>query len=190
MKRRIIAVALAVIAIAILSAGTIAYFTSEQEAHNIITTSGVDVTLQEWADEGGGTPFPSDPVLVMPGERVDKIVTVRNNEADAFLRASFEIILYNEAGEEINPDNLAEAVVIEPGSDWVEDGGWYYYNSVLSAGDVTEPLFSEVVFYGPSMTNEYQNCTCEVIVTVQAVQAANNAETAVDASGWPIAPQV
>ena len=61
------------------------------------------------------------------------------------------------AGEEINPDNLAEAVVIEPGSDWVEDGGWYYYNSVLSAGDVTEPLFSEVVFYGPSMTNEYQN---------------------------------
>ena len=50
---------------------------------------------------------------------------------------------------------------------------------------MTKPLFTEVVFDGPNMTNEYQNCTVEVIVTAQAVQSANNGEAVLTADGWP-----
>ena len=35
------------------------------------------------------------------------------------------------------------------------------------------------------MTNEYQNCTVEVIVKAQGVQTANNGSSALEAAGWP-----
>ena len=34
------------------------------------------------------------------------------------------------------------------------------------------------------MGNEYQNCTANLIIYAQAVQTANNGETALDAQGW------
>ena len=84
MKKRLVIVALLVIGIAILSAGTIAYFTSQDTAHNVITSGGVKITLDEWMDEVGGTPYPAKPVEVMPGTSVTKIVTVKNQDADAW----------------------------------------------------------------------------------------------------------
>ena len=35
------------------------------------------------------------------------------------------------------------------------------------------------------MTDEYQNCTVEVVVYAQAVQVANNGDSATAAAGWP-----
>ena len=187
MKKKLIAAALLVMGIAILSAGTIAYFTSQTTAHNVITYGGVDIVLEEWMDEECKTPYPTDEaVSAMPGQTVTKVVTVRNTDADAFVRAQFHITVLDADGDKINPENLDEAIVIECGEEWVKaEDGWYYYSKPLKVGQVTPPLFSEVVFDGPNMTNEYQNCTVTVDVIAQAVQAANNGDSAMDAQGWP-----
>lgn len=190
MKKKLIAAALLVMGIAILSAGTIAYFTSQTTAHNVITSGGVDIVLEEWMDEECKTPYPTDEaVSAMPGQTVTKVVTVRNTDADAFVRAQFHITVLDADGDKINPENLPnldKAIVIECGADWEPgEDGWYYYAEPLKVGQVTPPLFSEVVFDGPNMTNEYQNCTVTVDVIAQAVQAANNGDSAMDAQGWP-----
>lgn len=187
MKKKLIAAALLVIGIAILSAGTIAYFTSATTAHNVITSGGVDIVLEEW-DENGET-YPTAPVAVMPGKTVTKVVTVKNEDADAYVRAQFHISVFNADGEKIDPKelpNLKKAIVIESGEKWeLGSDGWYYYREPLEVEDVTAPLFSEVVFDGPNMTNEYQNCTVTVDVIAQAVQVANNGDSAMEAKGWP-----
>lgn len=187
MKKKLIAAALLVVGIAILSAGTIAYFTSQTTAHNVITSGGVDIVLEEWADEDCTTPYPTDEAVpVMPGQSITKIVTVKNEDADAYVRAQFHITVLDADGDKISPDNLDKAIVIECSEDWEQgEDGWYYYSQPLEVGQVTPPLFSEVVFDGPNMTNEYQNCTVTVDVIAQAVQAANNGESAMDAKGWP-----
>ena len=51
MKRRISILSVLVICLATLAAGTIAYFTAEEKAHNVITTGGVKIAVREWADE-------------------------------------------------------------------------------------------------------------------------------------------
>ena len=49
MKRKLLILSVLVICIATLAAGTLAYFTSEGTAHNVITTGGVEIAVQEWA---------------------------------------------------------------------------------------------------------------------------------------------
>ena len=185
MKKKLIAVALLVIGIAILSAGTIAYFTSQTVAHNVLTSGGVTIELQEWADEECTVPYPDEPIAAMPGQTVTKVAKVKNTDADAFIRAQFTItVLQN--GDPIQLDNLAQAIVIVPGEGWTKGtDGWYYYNEPLGKDEVTEALFSQVQFDGPGMGNEYQDCTIQVDVFAQAVQKANNGESAIEAQGWP-----
>lgn len=185
MRRRITIVSVLVIAAAILSTGTLAYYTSQGSARNIITSGGVEIELEEWADRVGGTAYPGEPIEVMPGTSVTKIVTVKNTDAPAFVRTRVELVLKDADGKVLHIDNLEEAVHIEIGTDWVEKDGWYYYKKGVALGGRTTPLFSEVAFDGPGMTDEYQNCTVEIVVYAQAVQSDNNGTAAVDAAGWP-----
>ena len=69
MKRKLLILSVLAICLAILAAGTFAYFTSEDTAHNVITTGGVKIAVQEWADEEKTTPF-EDLTGVMPNTTV------------------------------------------------------------------------------------------------------------------------
>ena len=69
MKRRALILSALALLAALFAAGTIAYFTAEGQAHNVITTGGVDIAVQEWADEDKTQPF-QDPTGVMPGTTV------------------------------------------------------------------------------------------------------------------------
>ncbi|MEI3100614.1 MAG: hypothetical protein V8T45_01915 [Oscillospiraceae bacterium] len=60
MKKKLLVLSLIVICIAILAAGTLAYFTGGVTAHNVITTGGVSVELIETTD--GNRPFPAQGV--------------------------------------------------------------------------------------------------------------------------------
>ena len=191
MKKKILTVAAMVICVAILAGGTLAYFTAEDQVHNVITSDAVDIAIEEWQDKVGGTPYPDEPIQVMPGTTVNKIVTVKNNEAKSWIRANFEVIITNANGDrmDLSPETLASIVTVAVnGEHWQQktnEMNWWYYNTAVATGGVTEPLFTEVVFDGPNMTNEYQNCTVEVIVYAQAVQTANNGDSALEAAGWP-----
>lgn len=68
MKRKIWIIVLALISIASMASSTMAYFTGEDRAHNVITTGGVHVALVEQQRTGDTyTPFPKEGVTgVLP----------------------------------------------------------------------------------------------------------------------------
>lgn len=181
MKRKLLILSVLVICVATLAAGTLAYFTSEGTAHNVITTGGVEITLQEWADEGKTKPF-EDLTGIMPGMTVTKIAEIKNTGAsEAWVRVKVEKNIRLAGEGEVNPDLVELALDT---ANWTEKDGYYYYNKALKPGEVTAPVFSAVTF-NASMGNEYQNATATVDVYAQAVQTANNGETALNAQGWP-----
>lgn len=190
MKKKLLLLAAVAICAAIFTSGTIAYFTSEDQVHNVITTNAVDIEIEEWQNEIGN-PYPEDSIEVMPGVTASKIATIKNLEAEAYIRAKFEIVITRADGNvmELSPEALASIISLTMnGEDWLRkdgDGEWWYYNAPVATDQSTEAFFTNVVFDGPNMTNEYQNCTVEVIVKAQGVQTANNGDSAIEASGWP-----
>ena len=66
-KRKIGLIATIVCCIAILTAGTLAYFNAEETAVNVITTGNLSMKLHEEAEDG--KPFPSEGVCGEHGQR-------------------------------------------------------------------------------------------------------------------------
>ena len=182
MKRKLLILSVLAICIATLAAGTLAYFTSEGKAHNVLTTGGVEIAVQEWADEEKTKPF-EDLTGIMPGMTVTKIAEIKNTGAsDAWVRVKVEKNI------KLQGEGTPDAALVELNlnlTDWtLGEDGYLYYNKVLKPGEVTEPLFTAVTF-NVTMGNEYQNATATVDVAAHAVQTANNGDTVMDAKGWP-----
>ena len=181
MKRKILILSVLAICIATLAAGTIAFFTAEGKAHNVITTGGVEIAVQEWADMEKTKPF-ENLTGVMPNAAVTKIAEVKNTGAsDAWIRVKVEKNIQLQ-GEGTPDTGLVELTLNT--DDWTEKDGYFYYTKALKPGEVTTPIFTAVTFKA-DMGNEYQNATATVDVSAQAVQTANNGDTVMDAKGWP-----
>lgn len=186
MKRKLLIGAIFCICLSVLAGGSLAYYTAENTAHNVITTGGIDIAVQEWADTDKTTPFPEGGVDdVMPGTAVTKIVEVKNTGAnDAYIRVKVDKSI--ELAGEGTPDLSLLALDMNQ-TDWTDGGdGYYYYNEILAPGEVTAPLFTTVSF-DPGMDNLYQNSAAAVDVAAYAVQADNNGDTVLEAQGWPTA---
>lgn len=206
MKKKIAAVAVILSLVSIAAMGTMAYFTDSAVAHNVIASGNIDIEVKEWKDTGkvdeNNNPiwekYEND-ILAMPGQTVSKIVTVKNNDEPAYIRAKFEVVAYKLVDEVQRPIAIENGVITVPtDTAWVKgEDGWYYYSARVEEDGVTAPLFSEVRFSGPKMGNEYQGATVEINISAEAVQAAN-APTAggglatsaidVDPKIWPTQP--
>lgn len=194
MKKRILLLAAVVLCVSTFATGTLAYFTSEKKVHNVITSGAVDIEIEEWQKKGEELiPYPKEePLKVMPGTTVSKIATIKNKDAESYIRAKFEVIITGPDNKvmELSPETLASIVsVTVNGDQWIRkegDGIWWYYADAVASGESTEAFFTDVIFDGPNMTNEYQNCKVEVIVKAQAVQTANNHKDVLKAEGWPV----
>lgn len=192
MKKRTFTFAVVVICLSILASTTLAYFTDTDTARNVITSGGVDIAIEEWQQtESGLVPYPEDkPIAVMPATTVSKIVTVKNHDAQSFIRVKLELTIKDSAGVEMSLSAAEIENIIHLAmnmQDWILKDDWWYYGSTVNTGEATQPLMTAVEFDGPNMTNEYQNCTLEIHVYAQAVQTANNGTSAIDALGWPVA---
>lgn len=184
MKEKLSVVAILAIFLAIMSAGTWAYFTAEEQVHNVITTGGVDITLQEWADEAKTTPF-EDLSGIMPGRQVTKIPEVVNSgEHPVFVRVQIDKSILQAEGAAEDEADLSLVQLDINTTDWIEQDGYYYYKKILQPGETTEPLFTSVTF-DASMGNQFQSSDITVSVKAQAVQAANNGTDPLTALGWP-----
>ena len=184
MKKKLFAVAMVLICLSVVAGGTLAYFTDDAIARNVITTSGVDIELVEkHIDESGvEVDFPEDGIMgSMPGISVSKIVSVKNVGADAWIRVLVEKKITAADGSALSADVVTFDV---DESKWELRDGYYYYLLPVGTDASTEVLFDEVVF-AASMGNEYQGCKTEIIVSAQAVQVANNGATVQEAAGWP-----
>ena len=164
-----------------VGAGHLHCHARRRKAHNVITTGGVEIAVQEWADVEKTKPF-EDLTGVMPNTTVTKIAEIKNTGAsDAWVRVKVEknIKLQGEG----TPDTGLVELTLNT-TNWTEKDGYFYYTKALKPGEVTTPIFTAVTFK-PDMGNEYQNATATVDVSAQAVQTANNGATAMDAKGWP-----
>lgn len=188
MKKRIWVLALITICAAIAAKGTVAYFKSEGTATNVITSNGVEVTLlEQQMEEGKLQPAPGGVLAVNPGTKVSKIVSVRNEDAESWVRMRWEVSFFDAQGTEmpLTEMELSELISIDTDTQhWAFRDGWWYYQVSLPEGESSKPLFETVKFSG-SMGNAYQNSTAELQVFVQAVQTANNGASVWEAAGWP-----
>ena len=206
MKRvkKIFAAAIVVACLSLAGAGSLAYFTAEETAHNVITSGNVDIELQELRQNEDGT-FEQfrDIVGVMPGVSVSKIVQVKNTGfGDAYVRIAVESSIELADGSLASAEDLEKYLRLDFNADaWTCVDGWWYYAAddsfghpgILSPRLVTEPLFENLTF-DASMPNEYMGSVATVTVTVQAVQSAHNPDDPtlgpLAAKGWPSSADV
>lgn len=178
MKKRIVAAAVILATLAILASGTLAYFTAEETAYNVITTATLDMELVE--EKKDGTPF-EDVFGVMPGENVDKIVYVKNVGTTPFYTRIALEKKVSVDGKEMDFDRYISLDLNT--EDWIENDGYYYYKEAVQPGESTEKLFTKVKF-SKNMGNAYQNARVEITVDAQAVQSKNNSDDPLKAVGW------
>ncbi len=181
-KLKILVTALLVCCLTVSVAGTLAYFTAEEQAHNVITTGNVAIELKETAigSDGKEHPFQNVENLV-PGAEESKIVRVTNTGSnEVWVRLSVDTVI-------ALPEGTADASLISfdiNTEHWTEKDGFYYYNEILKPGETSEALFTKVTF-SKDMGNEYKNSKISVNIAAHAVQSDNNGQKVTDAIGWP-----
>ena len=183
MNKRVKVALIAVIAVlaALITTQTVAYYTTVGKATNVVTSGDIDLQIHEKTDTGED--FPAEGVTVIPGDIISKIVTVENTcQHPFYLRVKL-----------VNSSDSAELVAQEclkldiNTNDWtVGDDGYIYYNRVLEAGQITEPVFTQVEVVGSAVDRENIGSTLALTVKAYAVQSEHNsAEHPWDAAGWP-----
>lgn len=187
-NKRIIAVLAITSILAVMVFQTLAFFTAEDTALNRVTMGNValilnDDTINPETEEL--EPFPVEGFdLIMPGDVIDKIVSVTNDGDNPIwvrIRLDRSILL---AGETADVDFNVLGLDLND-EDWTEGAdGWFYYNEVLAPGETTENLFTQVTF-PTSLGNEFMNAEVEIDVLAQGVQSQNNGLTVQEATGWP-----
>ena len=180
MKKRILSIALVVAMVAILAAGSFAYFTDNDKADNVFTVGNVDITLTEpnWDKEGGGK---DDAAEVYAGEALAKDPTVTNDGANpCFVRV--KVTGLDCLGEDnmITYETGYKTGVL--GEGWVQYGDYFYWTKPLvvkgtegeswNAGLVstTAPLFDQIRI-PTTVTNGDATTEFSVKVSAEAVQA-------------------
>ena len=181
MKKKIAAGAVLVLCLSMLIYSTIAYFNTADTARNVITSGNIKIALNE--TDATGAPF-EDAVDVMPGQTVDKIVTVQNTGNNpAYIRVSVTKAIELAAGTSGKPDTRLLTLDFDT-THWTLQDGYYYYSEALEPGQTTAPLFTGVTF-DRSMGNMYQDSKAVITVNAQGTQVKNNGTSALTASGWP-----
>lgn len=193
MKKKILVVAMLAVLASIAATGTLAYFTTEESAVNVITSGGIAIEIVEKtkADSGVEVDFPEEGLInVMPGTSASKIVRIKNTgKSEAWIRVKMESRIVSADGQELpleigenEKEPVMERTILEG---WIDGGdGYYYYNEPVGPEDLTKELIDTVKF-NPAMGNEYQGCTANIEISAQAVQTANNGTKVTDAKGWP-----
>ena len=185
MKKKLVIVAvIALLAVAALA--TVAYFSAQDTATNVITTGNVTMKLHEYQEiDGEKSPYPKDAVAAMPGTVISKIPTIENiGNNDFYTRAKVSVAFYadKDMKELVNLDT--KYVTYDITKEWIDGGdGWYYYNGIVKPGQ-NVVLFNTVSF-DKEMPNEYQNKYVKVDISTQAVQVKNNENSDVTkVVGW------
>lgn len=182
-KKRAALIAAIVCCIAMVAAGSLAYFNAQETAKNVITTGALKMALHDETTDG--KPFPEDGISgVVPATTVDKKVYVENvGSVDMYVRIALDKVITPAKGSQAELDFSNITLDIDS-SKWTEKDGYYYYNRALKPGEKTEPLFTKVSF-GAELGNDYMDAKVVIDVDAQAVQSKNNTDSALDAKGWP-----
>lgn len=202
MKRKLLFIATIVLCLALVTSGTLAYFSSDVVTHNVITSGNVSIKLEEWEDEELTKPYVNNKTGILPGTTVGKYANITNDGPNpVWVRVRFRTtIQLNGKNPAAHVDGDLQKPLITPDLSLLSlkrpDGTWlahtdgcYYYNAILQPG--ASVLALESVTFSKTMGNAYQGSTAQVDIEVQAVQSAHNPETpktttpVLEAAGWP-----
>lgn len=183
MKRKLVLTSAVVLILALLAAGTFAYFTKNARATNVITTGTISIRLNDSITGGTEKENGSGWTLsgVMPGQAVEKAVSVTNTgTSPAWLRVKLEIAVEMAAGktDTWQGQNVLQFAV---NPDWfLAEDGYYYYSKPVAEKAGTAELFAKdssgqsTLMLNPQLPNDYQGCAVTINVLAQAVQVKNN----------------
>lgn len=165
MKKKILSIALVVAMIAVIAAGSLAYFTDKDSADNVFTVGNVDITLTEpnWDSTGK-----EDAPEVYAGEPLAKDPTVKNDGNNpCFVRIKVENL--GQFGNKGAITYRTDYVTDKLGDNWAKGtDGYFYYTKVLEVGATTDALFDQIVM-PTGLTGGEEAAPIEV--TAEAVQA-------------------
>ena len=188
MKKLILTiVAFIAVTIAVFSPHTLAFFRQDENRESDAMLGGsVSVEISEsMIPEGGTSPVPyADPVSIMPGNTVSKIVVVNNvggSPVYVRVRVDKELLL---AGANVPGADLSKVTFEINEEHWEERDGYYYYKEALGVGKATKPLFTEVSF-AADMDNSFAGGQILFHVNAYATQANQNGASVFEAQGWP-----
>lgn len=189
MKKRALYIAVIIICLSIITGGTFAYFSTDDVAHNVITTKKVELNVLVQKQEGGSLNEDlNEAIPVMPGITVSKVISAQGLQTESWARIKYNFAMYDVYGEkmQLSKDELEQLILVQPDTaHWTEKDGWWYCNESLESGEISKPLFKEIKFAGKEMGNEYQNTHVKLWITGQAVQCNNNGNSVLEAAGWP-----
>lgn len=198
MKKKIISIALVVAMIAIIAAGSFAYFTDTKNAENTFTMGNVKIVLDETnVDDPEGDRVTSNKYNVYPGAVVTKDPIVHNTgENGAYIRATVNVSNWMNLVAAYYPDfeatfpnegykDALNLLVGALGEGWsvvgVEAGDVFTngqfdakfilkYDGVLAAGADTTAMFQNVTIPA-GIDNANADSFDKVKVVAQAIQA-------------------
>ena len=163
---------------------TLAYFTDNDAATNVVTMGHVDITLTEKSGDeitDAGLEFAN----IVPGDKLSKepVITVGSNSEDCYLRAKVEV-------KGLDSTHVAALFAdnnIDIQEDWVvSTDGYYYYQSKVTAEDAVS-LFTTVTI-PTAWGNEVADAEFKIAITAEAIQADNftpaTAEDEKTITGW------
>ncbi|NMD43669.1 MAG: hypothetical protein GYA86_10255 [Firmicutes bacterium] len=175
MKRTVLIGLLVLTLIALLTAGTWAWFTARDEAVNTFTAGTVEVEIVE-----NYTPV----IDWAPGTVTTKEVKVKSKGSKAtYVRVSLTPLWGSEDDGQFvaEPGLPVDNVTLNWNeSNWVyvdfpaQGGGWYYYKSILAAGGETSLLLNSVTL-ADETDDRYQGKVLQIVVNAEAVQASHEA---------------
>lgn len=170
---------------AVWSLGTVAYFTTDSTAVNVITAGNIGLELLESSQMGGESEKapPESELSAVPDTTVSKIVTVKNTgESPEYVRISVKKELILSDGTRTEDGSSLIGLDFNTGY-WHERDGFWYYHKALEGGRETEPLFTSVSF-SKEMTNSYQDSTALLDIRAFGVQSEHNGGSPAEAAGW------
>ena len=135
------------------------------EAENRIRTGDVNISLEEYELDEDGREVPyQDGKTVVPGQTVDKIVKIKNEAENVWVRAKAEY-------ETDGPAKLDDSALKGIGEKWIRAGEYFYYTEPLEEGETI--LFFRQLTVPPEWDEAAAGMGFSAAVTAQAVQADN-----------------
>ncbi len=163
MKKKILVSALALAMISILTiGGSLAYFTSEGKANNVLTVGSVKINVIE---PNGSKKTDHELEGVYPGQMISKDPTIENiGKNPCLVRVKVDMpvdgIIYSTNG-------VDHAL----GENWVDGlDGFFYFLLPMEASEKTTAVFDQVTI-PDSLTNNDSGKSYQLVVNAYAVQA-------------------
>lgn len=153
--------------LSLLVSGTASAATSyETEVINNVGIGDISISLEEFELDGDGNevPYENDKV-VLPGQKVDKIVRITNEANTAWIRAKLEYT------SDDGIRGLSDHMVTLDSDEWIKAGEYYYYSAPVEKDSSID--FVREVRIPTEWDESYADKSFSVIVTADAVQTDN-----------------